>query len=205
MSSPTQFYKITQPAPNSDPWDVAFDSMISAFDTAIHSVELVVADRVSLVISHYPTATTCIGWQVAAPAWTVMSQAAFGRLVGSFSLQRSGAQVMLNLGLTGYVSITSQQAFITGPLAFFRGVIQPGSISVPSGRTNFTTESAWKFCSNVGFVHQNLNFQTVCSLGPGNFSIELQHRGASTSTGSVFAMDFNDWLVLTAREGNAIM
>lgn len=202
MSNPTQFYAWTQPSPNQDPFDVTFDAMVSAQDTTIRSVELLAPNRLSVVISHYPTTTTCIGFTTAL-AFTVMSQAPFGRLVSSFSLVRSGAQVLLDLKGYAYLQ-TGVISLQNNTELFFRAVIQPGSISVPSNKANTVLDSGWLVSPFGTMVHVPLGFTAVTSLGPGNFSIELQAGGIATTGGSVFAMNTNDWLVLTAREGDLI-
>lgn len=205
MANPTQTYKWVTPSPNDDPWDVKIGALWDSQDTTVHSVELLAPNRVSVVISLYPTAITCYGAQATIPAWIVMSQAAFGRLVGSFSLVRSGAQVMFTLGLTGFAQTANLVASFTnvGPF-FFRGVVQPGSISIPSNAANFTADSAWQFTPSFTQTRVNLTFQSVTSLGPGNYSVELQHRGVATATSSIWVMGTPDWLVLTAREGDLI-
>jgi hypothetical protein len=154
---------------------------------------------VALVVSYYPTAQIAVSSATAAAvnsSWTVLSGAPFGRLVSSFAVVRSGAQVAFDLRVAGFAE--GAGAFGQGVTVHFRPILTGLNVQSFSVFGN----SAWKFPYTTTADQKVLAFQGVASLAPGNYSVELQGAilaaGASSSR---FLINTNGWLTLLVSEG----
>lgn len=161
------------PAAAVEPWYDPFVDLIQAIDTTVSSVELVSRPRTTLVYSLYPAAlavasSTGIS-QGADGVWTVLSSVPHGRAVSSFQLVGSGAQAVFNMNAHGYF----EGAFGAG-----FGVLQTRMVIQRTGATSisYPNNSAWFMTYNATGTHQAFSWQGVASLGPGNYSAELQMR-----------------------------
>jgi hypothetical protein len=200
MPSPTQHYGWTIPAENADPWYQPFDDLVTAIDNTVSSLQQVAVPRVTTVVSLYPSGTLNVSSAQALAFgshgnWVVCSVAGMGRVVGSFSLVASGAQVAMHLTGTGFFAGVYGGG--SGKLRWrcvLTNDVGVNSIVIPSN-------SAWSTFYNTIQAHQTIAYQAVASLGPGNYSCELQAGivGVCAAT-SVFNLNNDDHLVLTALE-----
>lgn len=198
---PTQNYLWNIPAANLDPWYDAHVDMVNAIDASVSSVALVSRPRTTAVLSFFPSSLLAIHSATGASYgadgyWTVCSAAPYGRLVGSFSLVGSGAYPLFQLMGTGFV----QGTYGNGPSrARFRLVVQRTGVSslvIPSN-------SGWYTFRNTYADHSAFAMQAVASLGPGNYSAELQaHVTNLTGTGSHYGINNDDYLMLTMIEAS---
>lgn len=200
MPSPTLHYGWVLPSEFADPWYVALDDMVTQMDVAVHSVEVVSRPRATTVISLAPATNMPVSSATAAATggtWTVLSCSPYGRWVGSFSLVGSGAHVALSLRSSAFLQGTAGFASATAGALRLRGIAaRTGASSV-----NVTGNSAWSFAFTDIFNRHSLAFETVASLGPGNYTLELQGRVAdNTAATSVAIFGTGDPTTLVAYE-----
>lgn len=205
MSNPTATFSWQYPSENQDPWFSQFDTFASAIDlqvasaqTRVTSLEQAMLPRITQVLSVYPSGTgPTIQGSTTPTAWTIMSAAPYGRFVGSFSVLNSGVVV----AFTWYPSM-----FFGGAGAFmaaaakvqWRGVVLPGSITVP----NSDGSQGWNWPATTNGNHLPQAFFGVTSLGPGNFSIEMQGRLVTFANAeSRWSWDANDQFTLFTTTG----
>lgn len=214
MAWPTATQSWHPPIAGQQPYASAAATFFDEIDLTVNSIYNHLANRVTsaeaangkttIVLSVYPSATATItGTTGIIGPWTVMSTAPFGRLVGNFSVTGSGTNVLFNLA-TQYGIEGAGQAFTTNGFnrVYYRGVIQAGSISIPSGAINTTNESGWRTSDSMVAVQLRLNTMAVVSLGIGAFTVEMQSRCSfnSTNGSSRWQMATGDWLLLTATQ-----
>jgi len=133
--------------------------------------------------------------------WTICSVAPYGRYVGSFSLVSSGAQATFDLRVSGFCRAAVATWTATNNTIHFRLITQRTGAS----SLTFPNNSAWVSEVSLGAAHLiSQPFMTTHSLGPGDYSVELQMQFDLTiSASSDYTMDQNDYLVLSVLETRA--
>lgn len=198
MPNPTGNYGWTFPAENADPWYDDHITGLQAIDTTVASLQRIAVPRVTTVLSLYPVGAMVVssaqGLTFADGNWVVCSVSGMGRCVGSFALVASGAQAHMQVTGTGFFAGTFGNG--AGKVRW-RCVVQGTGVSslvVPSN-------SAWITFYNTMQAHQTFAYQTVASLGPGLYSLELQAGilGVCAAT-SVFTLNNDDSLTLIVHE-----
>jgi hypothetical protein len=208
---PSQTWSWHPPIAGQQPWAQAFQTFVDEVDLSVASAYNHLANRVTsaeaangkttLVLSVYPSATlTITGSSGTIAGWTVMSVSPFGRMNGSFSVTQSGTNVLFNLGLQGFLGGAAPAVAGTTNTLYFRGVIQSGSISIPSGAISTTNESGWRHAEQLVASPTRFNSVAVVSLGIGAYTVEMQMRHRPTTGTSEFQMGTNQWLLLTATQ-----
>jgi hypothetical protein len=189
MPTPTQFYRWTLPVEGQDPWFETINTAFITIDASVSSAAQVAIPKRTMVISSYPTAdlevtsANVVNQGATDGYWAIFSSAPFGRCVGSFHLVGSGAQALFDLRIQGaaMVNASGQGNNTIG----FRLVLQSSSLIVPGN-------SQWSFRFNYSGLQQNLQaFIGTRSLGPGNFSVEIQGGHLLFASGSYFVVPAN--------------
>jgi hypothetical protein len=189
MADPTANYSWDLPNENLDPWYTAFDTMVSAIDTSVRSVETfaVGINRGTLVLSLHVGASLTLNGSTTLPSPQdshIFSANPFGRAVGSFAIVASGTNAWVTLDMR-YKSLNSLTTY-------WRTVINPGSLVCPSN-------SHWVARMDQVQINESITFRAVQSLGQGNYNLELQVR-AFAATGSAFSFDTDGWVFCTVTE-----
>ena len=189
MSNPTVRFNWAFPTESSEPWYTAFDTFATAIDLTVFSVSqqplpphctlvlsrLIVGDSQGLVVS-----------STGGSDWRTMSDGenGGGAWVGSFAIATSGSKALVDFsyGVRMWdIGTTTIRAFApsasTGLTFYTRGVINPGSITVPDpGQVN----QVGRAINDTSALH--LRVVSVVSLGTGNYSLALERlfiRGAT--------------------------
>ena len=167
MASPTANYSWTLPADGQDPWYTTFDTLMSAIDVSVRSVQNLASTRAYLVVSATPAASFTMAGSSTVANWTTLSMAAYGACVGSFAIYGQGAYARIDIDTTRYL-VGSATIVPPGALVQYRAVVNPGSITV--------AESHWLQLLQAGVDHRHYYSSAVTSLGVGNFSATFQSR-----------------------------
>jgi hypothetical protein len=145
-----------------------------------HSIEVAVGSiaagvsnlRCTPVLSAYVGTSLCI----ASSAWVTLSAAPFGSFVGAFQIAKPGRHAYLRGSInfwgptyTHFASNSEEGAY------FFRAVVNPGSIAVALGGPYAFWDSI-RVTQDDG--HRQAAFAGITSLGPGAYTLTLQHRHA---------------------------
>jgi len=205
-NNPTQFYNWYLPVEGQDPYFDYLDDVFNNIDSSVHSVELSLLPRFTIVFSAYPAAATAINPDIYTvdSTWSVASVANVGRIAGTFTLLNSGAQAFFNLRASGYflrlydISLNPTNAPTIGNFtkAQFRLVVSKSGVSSLVVPNNV----GWIFPSNVENAHMHISHSDLRSLGPGTFTAELQIGVIAGGVNSAFSFDQNDSIQLSVLE-----
>jgi hypothetical protein len=182
MSNPTVYFAWAQPAENSDPWAAAFDSLITAIDLTVHSIQQQpLPPFYTLVISLFAGAEIR---QNVSPngtgPWIPLSASPGGRYVGSFTVTNSGSAILFRLHATTYIQVGNN---VTNIRLDQRLVVNPGSLTVPSG--------GWsRVVIGAGF-NWDCHHSVAFPLAPGKYSVVPEAR--LEGTGPADQTSFMHW------------
>lgn len=200
MPNPTTYWAWPLPSENADPWYDAFQEFAGAIDTTVRSIESGLVPRATVVLSVMPIGSMAINSSTmvsrgADGHWAIASVAPYGRFVGSFALVTSGAQANWHLTIAGLNRSAGVPALTDHLIVRFRAVVQRTGVSslvVPNN-------SGWLFIFNPSNVHQQMVFTALTSLGPGNYSAEIQ-ASTTAQVGSTWSMNEYDRAMLIVTE-----
>lgn len=201
MPNPTQVYSWTIPAEGANPWYTGLEQLFNDIDTSVGSIENLAGTRSTLVYSVFPSDLMIVTSDNMLDmggdgGWVVMSVAPFGRVVSSFALVGSGANVRFDAHEQGYAD--TSPALTLAFTLFWRCVVTGNGVSslvVPSN-------SAW-LARFLTIDRMQRSFTAQVSLGPGNYSVELQGSLNGFAASSRYVIGAADYFVMHALETRA--